>query len=420
MRPVDVALAAPAPAPEEAARSAKPLWMRAVTLLTAAALALQGCGSGIGTDEGSESLVKNDPMPAVDPDAPLNAALLLAALGSAETGQDVLRPPLPSEDGKAFEAEIDVGEGSATVQVALEEKGSQVVDTGQFFFGRPVFLCNIVYPIRLSSSHPSVVWGHQRISRVMQAQGNVIRTDSWRASMARYTPGTVPSTAMTHNHLELQGTRVQGGVVTLDFKHTVSRRFHGTRADVDRLCKDPANDLFAVASNWAGLSDHLAFWLSTVVTAVFAGAAMIVVLASIAAFPEGSLLTGVKGPWDIGMCFGGFAGVIAYNMLARSGSFGWMTWVEAVAGCLAAIAPARMFRGAWAGTYAPWMVGWSNWVRKAFLGIWGMPAWAADSFGDLLLKAVDYFWLFDRGLPVPPVVPPPIVIRPPPPGVVVQ
>jgi hypothetical protein len=419
MRSVDVAPISPAP--EEAARSVKPLWMRAVSLLTAAVLTLQGCGSGIGTDDGTESVVKNDPMPAVDPDAPLNAALLLAALGSAETGQDVPRPPLPSKDGDVFEAEVDVGEGSATVQIALMEKGAQVVDTGQLFLGQPVFLCNIVYPIRLSSSHPSVVWGgQQRIARVMQAQGNVIKTDSWKASMARYKPLAVPTSAMTHNHLEFKGTRVEGSVVHLEFKHSVSRKFHGKRVDVDRLCKDPANDLFSVASNWAGLNDHLAFWLSALISAAVAGIVMVAVLASIAAFPEEAMLTGVKGPWDIGMCVGAFAGVIVYNMLASSGSFGWRTWVEAVAGCLAAIVPGRMYRGVWAGTYAPWIVKIANGTRGLFRGIWGLPDWAATKFADLLLRAEWEMYDFDITLPASLARVPPILVRPPPPGVVVR
>ena len=372
-------------------RTPRPRWTRAIALVTAATFMLQGCGSGIGSNDGAAD--RKDTLGAPSTAVPTDLNSLMAGTGAELVGEPEFRLM------KAADVELPDGveqlEDVAQADTALAEKAASLVRINNVNPAR--YRCTVTQNFTVANFYEPY---HTKVASVMRAKNNVVTGAQmntiiythFRNGLAQHVGGAAAGYLYGNNvNSQTRYTGYQRGSGAQASRSLFASEVSFNTSDTSLCQAETSSRLTAVngvltpfwAAMVAGVSGSILFGVT------------VVGILSVA--PE--LVGGATpGAWDIAACTSALVTVVIYEAAVKGGNFGWQTWVTAFAGCAAATLPQYAVRGKWASTYAPWITNSAAGIRGGVISFWGFAR-------NTVATALDNLWnvmqAYDSRLPIP-------------------
>jgi hypothetical protein len=372
-------------------RTPRPMWTRAIALVTAATFMLQGCGSGIGSNDGAADT--KDTLGAPSTAVPTDLNSLMAGTGAELVGEPEFRLV------KAADVELPDGveqlEDVVQADTALAEKAASLVRINNV--NPALYRCTVTQNFAVAEFYEPY---HSKVASVMRARNNVITgakmnqiiSTHFRNGLAVHVGGSAAGYLYANNVNSqtrytgyLRGSGAQASRSLFASEISFNTSYPG-------LCQaETSSQLSAVNGNLSP------FWAALVAGVSGSVAFGLTVIGILAVAPE--LVGGdTPGAWDIAACSSALVAVVIYEAAVKGGNFGWQTWVSAFAGCAAATLPQYAVRGKWASTYAPWILKAASGIRGGVINFWG---WARNTVAIALDNLSNVMQAYDSRLPIP-------------------
>jgi hypothetical protein len=368
------------------------MWTRAIALVTAATFMLQGCGSGIGSNDGAAD--SKDTLGAPSTAVPTDLNSLMAGTGAELVGEPEFRLV------KAADVELPDGveqlEDVAQSDPALAEKSASLARINNVNPAR--YRCVVTQNFNVANFYEPY---HTKVASVMRAKNNVVTGAQmnsiiythFRNGLAQHIGGAAAGYLYADNvYAQTKYTGYLRGSGAQPSRSLFASELSFFTSDTS-LCQAETSALLTAVNG--PLSPFWAKMLAGLIGGVIFGATTVGILA---VAPE---LMGADagGAWDIGVCMGGLVTVVTYEALVKGGSLrSWETWVGAFAGCVAPVLFGRAVRGKFASTYAPGVTQLAAAIRGGVISMWGFARGTVVNALDNLGTAMQ---AFDSRLPIP-------------------